>query len=82
MPRTFESSPGRSQLHEALVDEGHRIAHFLEKQDRVGGVDLVRRADRLLHEREVAADEPARRAALAARRGRGRGPCAWWGAAW
>ena len=77
----LREQPRGAQLHEPLVDERHRIADLLEEEDRVGRVDLVGRADRLLHEREVAADEASRRAARAAPRGRGRGPCASRGAA-
>ena len=51
----------RAQMHEPLVEHAHRIARLLEKENRVARVHLVRCADRLLHEREIAADEPSRR---------------------
>src|SRR4051812_47115942 len=51
--------PGCSEVHETLVHDRHRVTRLLEKENRVTHVDLVRRADRLLNEREVAADEAA-----------------------
>jgi hypothetical protein len=62
MPRTLRAAR-RAQLHETFVDERHGIAHLLEEENRVRGVDLVGRSDGLLHEREIAADEPSGRAA-------------------
>ena len=50
-------------MNEPLVDDGHRVARLLEKEDRVADLDLVRRPDRLLHKREIPADEPAGSAA-------------------
>ena len=48
-------------MQQALVHDRHRILGFLEEQDRVVHLDLVRRADGLLHERQVAADQSADR---------------------
>src|SRR5215218_6807423 len=54
-------------MDETLVHVRHRVARLLEEEDRVARVDLVRGADALLDEREVAADEAPRRAPRAYR---------------
>ena len=72
MPDDLLEQARGAQVHEPLVDDRHRIARLLDEEDRALRVDLVVRADRLLHERQIAADEPSRRASRARRRATGR----------
>ena len=51
--------PRGAEVDQPLVDDGHRVARLFDEEDRSRRVHLVVGADRLLHEREIAADQPA-----------------------
>src|SRR5437868_15099302 len=55
----FLEESGGAQMHQAFIDDGHRIARLLDEENGAVDVDLVQGADRLLHERQIAADESA-----------------------
>jgi hypothetical protein len=44
-------------MDEPFIDDRHRISCLLDEENRAVHVDLVRRADRLLHERQVSSDD-------------------------
>ena len=60
--RHFLEESGGAEVHESFIDDRHRVARLFDEENCSLHVDLVRRADRLLHEREIPADEPSGRA--------------------
>ena len=72
IPAIWPSAPLCSELGEHAVDPVGGLADVLEHEQRASIVRRVRRAGERREEREVAADEPAARAAAADRARRGR----------
>src|ERR1700737_498537 len=77
---------GGAKMQQTLVGDRHRIVYLFEEENRVARVDLVRSANRLLHERQIPACQSSHGSSWPYRAGdvateRGVGPGGWGGGA-